>query len=544
MERPIYVIGHKNPDSDSICSAIAYASLKARHGENCIAARAGNVNPQTAYVLSRFGVEAPIYLADVRTRVRDVMTDDVFTVVEDATVGEVADLIESRRIQTIPVLGGDGSYAGTIRLLDLAKIYTAHIKPDTSCRIITSLKGLRQSVEGRLLVDVDDGTAFKGRFFVGAMAEGDFSSIIGAYDPRECVIIVGNRPRIQEVAVEMGVRCLVVTGDFNPSEQLLSLAREKGVGIVVSPHDTATTAWLVHMSVPAAAVARKGEREIGPDILLSEAKKRLMGSGVSSLSVVDETGRLAGVLGRTDLIKDKRAKVILVDHNEPTQAVDGLDEADLQEIVDHHRLGNLSTTQPIRFINEPVGSTCTLVTELYQRFGVEMDKTTASLLLSGILSDTVILKSPTATERDRVAINWLSGISGEDYQALGADIFNAGSDLFKKTPHEIVNNDFKAYEAGGLRFGVAQIEIVGTSVFEQLKEPLLDELKKCIEKGFGFAALLVTDIVKGDSVLLYAGDEGVVKKMGYPVIGPHLAELKGVLSRKKQLIPHLLESLK
>lgn len=544
MEQVTYVIGHKNPDTDSICSAIGLAALKSSLGDPCSPARAGNVNPQTSYVLSRFGVEPPVYLADVRTRVRDVMSDNVFTVSDNATVGEVADIIETRRIQTVPVVHGDGTYAGTIRLLDLAKTFTAHVKPDTSCQVITSVSGLLRSVEGRGVVVVEDGAPFKGRFFVGAMAEEDFAAVIGAYNPGECVIIVGSRPRIHERAVEAGVRCLVITGNFDAPESVVTAARDKGVNILVSPHDTATTAWLVRMSTPALALARKGEREIGPDILLSEAKLRLMSSGVSSLSVVDEDGRLVGVLGRTDLIKDKRRRLILVDHNEPTQAVDGIDEADVREVVDHHRLGNLPTTQPISFLNEPVGCTCTLVTELYRRHGVAIDKNIGGLLLSAILSDTVILKSPTATDRDRAAIQYLVDITGEDYEALGADMFNAGSDLFQKTTHEIINNDFKTYEAGGLKFGVAQIEIVGTAVFEQLREPLLAELQKIVEKGLGFAALLVTDIVKGDSVLLYAGDEGVVRKMGYPVIGPNLAELKGVLSRKKQLIPHLLESLK
>lgn len=544
MERVTYVIGHKNPDTDSICSAIGLAALKNALGENCRPARAGNVNPQTAYVLKRFGMEPPAYLADVRTRVRDVMADDVITVTDDATVGEVADIIETRRIQTVPVVQGDGTYAGTIRLLDLAKTFTGHAKPDTSCQIITSVSGLIRSVEGRGVVVAENGAPFKGRLFIGAMAEDDFAAVIGGHNPHDCVIIVGNRPRIHERAVEAGVRCLIITGSFEAEEEVVSVAREKGVTIVVSPHDTATTAWLARMSMPAMAVARKGEREIGPDNLLSEARQRLMNTGVSSLSVVDETGRLVGVLGRTDLIKDKRKKLILVDHNEPTQAVDGIDEADVREVVDHHRLGNLPTTQPISFLNEPVGCTCTLVTELYRRHGVAIDKNIGGLLLSAILSDTVILKSPTATDRDRAAIRHLTGITGEDYEALGADMFNAGSDLFQKTPYEIINNDFKTYESGGLRFGVAQIEIVGTAVFGQIREPLLAELQKIVDKGMGFAALLVTDIVKGDSVLLYAGDEGVVRKMGYPVIGPNLAELKGVLSRKKQLIPHLLESLK
>lgn len=544
MDRPTYVIGHKNPDTDSICSAIALAALKTSLGDPCLPARAGNVNPQTSYVLSRFEVGPPEYLADVRTRVRDVMTSDIFTVGNDATVGEVATLIETKRVQTVPLAGPDNAYEGMVRLLDLAKVYTARVKPDTSCQIITSLSGLTRSIDGKCIVDGDDSTHFKGRFFVGAMAEQDFSAIISTLDPRECVIIVGNRPRIQEVAVEAGVRCLVITGNFVPGDKTVAIAREKGVSIVVSPHDTATTAWLVHLSVPALAVSKKGDCEIGPNVLLSEAKQRLTTAGVSSLAVVDEAGRLVGVLGRTDLIKDKRRRVILVDHNEPTQAVNGIEEADIREVIDHHRLGNLPTTQPISFLNEPVGSTCTLVTELYRRHGMAPDATTGSLLLSGILSDTVILKSPTATDRDRVAIDYLADITGHDYESLGADIFNAGSDLFKKTPHDIVNNDFKAYEAGGLKFGVAQIEIVGTAVFEPLRESLLDELKKCLEKGFDFAALLVTDIVRGDSVLLYAGDEKVVRAMGYPIIEPHLAELKGVLSRKKQLIPHLLESLK
>lgn len=545
-EQPIYVIGHRNPDTDSICAALAYARLKQLTGfSNVIAARAGEINVQTQFVLKTFGVEKPSYLPDVKVRVQDVMTAESLSVHTEMSVGDVLDFMNSYDLLMVPVTDGEGHYQGAITMQDLALLYTRHADPATSNRLVASILGMVKAIHGNPLFLFDETEANLCRIVVGAMEMEGFLQVMRYYSEEGVIVIVGDRREVQRYAVEHHARCLIVTGGFLPDEAILKMARENRVSIISSPYDTATTVRLLHLSTPANVVYSTDFYAVSPHSLLSDVKNRMIESGLRGCPVIDDQRRLIGILTRRDLLKDFRKRVILVDHNEASQAVPGIEEAEVMEVLDHHRIGSFQTLHPILFVVEPVGCTCTLVTELYQKNKVEPETPVAGLMLSAILSDTVILRSPTTTERDKGAASYLAEITGLDIQQLGEDVFNVSSDLLKKTPDEVIKTDYKVYEVRDHKIGIGQIEVIEMLTFEKLRDSLLEALQRILhEDRLTLACLLVSDIIYENSLLLFTGDASIVTRMGYPLISPNLAELKGVLSRKKQLVPRLLSALK
>jgi len=545
-EQNIYVIGHRNPDTDSICAALAYARLKQLTGSsNVLAARAGEINVQTEFILNRFGIEMPLYLPDVKIRVKDVMTTESLSVHMEMSVGDVLDFMNSYDLLMVPVTDRDGHYRGAITLQDLARFYARHADAATSNRLVASLNGITKAIQGNSLFLFDENETRTGRIVVGAMETDGFRQVMEYYSEEGCVVIVGDRKEIQRHAIESHARCLIVTGGFLPDKSVLDMAQRNKVSVISSPYDTATTVRLMHLSTPAREVFSSDFYSVSPYDLLLDVKAKMRDSALRGCPVVDTGGRLAGILTRRDMLRDFRKKVILVDHNEASQAIPGIEEAEVIEVLDHHRIGSFQTLHPIYFVVEPVGCTNTLVAELYLKYGVEPEPSYAGIMLSAILSDTVIMKSPTTTERDRKIAAYLAGLAGLDIQKLGEDMFNASSDLLKKTPEEIIRTDYKIYEVGKEKIGIGQIEVIEMVTFEKIKESLLTSLNKImLEERLTIACLLVSDIIYENSLLLFAGDSGIITKIGYPVIAPNLAELKGVLSRKKQLVPRILSVLK
>ena len=545
-EQNIYVIGHRNPDTDSICAALAYARLKQLTGSsNVLAARAGEINVQTEFILNRFGIEVPLYLPDVKIRVKDVMTTESLSVHMEMSVGDVLDFMNSYDLLMVPVTDRDGHYRGAITLQDLARFYARHADAATSNRLVASLNGITKAIQGNSLFLFDENETRAGRIVVGAMETDGFRQVMEYYSEEGCVVIVGDRKEIQRHAIESHARCLIVTGGFLPDKSVLDMAQRNKVSVISSPYDTATTVRLMHLSTPAREVFSSDFYSVSPYDLLLDVKAKMRDSALRGCPVVDTGGRLAGILTRRDMLRDFRKKVILVDHNEASQAIPGIEEAEVIEVLDHHRIGSFQTLHPIYFVVEPVGCTNTLVAELYLKYGVEPEPSYAGIMLSAILSDTVIMKSPTTTERDRKIAAYLAGLAGLDIQKLGEDMFNASSDLLKKTPEEIIRTDYKIYEVGKEKIGIGQIEVIEMVTFEKIKESLLTSLNKImLEERLTIACLLVSDIIYENSLLLFAGDSGIITKIGYPVIAPNLAELKGVLSRKKQLVPRILSVLK
>jgi len=545
-EQNIYVIGHRNPDTDSICAALAYARLKQLTGNsNVLAARAGEINVQTEFILNRFGIEMPLYLPDVKIRVKDVMTTESLSVHMEMSVGDVLDFMNSYDLLMVPVTDRDGHYRGAITLQDLARFYARHADAATSNRLVASLNGITKAIQGNSLFLFDENETKTGRIVVGAMETDGFRQVMEYYSEEGCVVIVGDRKEIQRHAIESHARCLIITGGFLPDKSVLDMAQRNKVSVISSPYDTATTVRLMHLSTPAREVFSSDFYSVSPYDLLLDVKAKMRDSALRGCPVVDTGGRLAGILTRRDMLRDFRKKVILVDHNEASQAIPGIEEAEVIEVLDHHRIGSFQTLHPIYFVVEPVGCTNTLVAELYLKYGVEPEPSYAGIMLSAILSDTVIMKSPTTTERDRKIAAYLAGLAGLDIQKLGEDMFNASSDLLKKTPEEIIRTDYKIYEVGKEKIGIGQIEVIEMVTFEKIKESLLTSLNKImLEERLTIACLLVSDIIYENSLLLFAGDSGIITRIGYPVIAPNLAELKGVLSRKKQLVPRILSVLK
>lgn len=537
MDRHTIIIGHKNPDTDSICSALGYEALKKAVGEEGIsAARAGNLNPQTEFVLKYFGVEPPLYLSDVYPKVKEVMTRDIAAVSGKAPLCSVIKSMGSKNVRFMPVTV-DGRPVGLLSISALAEQLIVK-SPSPTREVYTSIRNVIEALQARPLYTPFSDDEFNAAVFVGAMSEESFGDVIERCKATDCIVIVGDRESIQQAAIRRGIRLLVITGGLDASPKTLQDAREHNVGIIISPFDSATTAWLTLLSSPVEHFSSADFLQVSENEAIRELRPRL-NEGMAI--VTDQGGRISGVISPADFLRTSGTRLILVDHNELSQAVDGAEEVEIVEVVDHHRLGNFHTATPIRFVNEPVGSTSTLIAERFFKKGVEPERRIAGLLLSGIISDTLMLKSPTATERDREMLERLVKISGVDLIPYSQALFNAGSGFAGREPSEIIGTDFKSYEVKGRRFGVAQVEVVGFAEFYDFHQALEEELMRLKNsKGLSLAGLLVTDISFGNSLLLIISDPEVTSSLGYPSVGRNLFELKGVLSRKKQVVPHML----
>lgn len=542
-----YVIGHRNPDTDSICSALAYAELCRQQDRVGVRpARAGNLNRQTEFVLEALGQEPPELLADVFPRVRDAMVTEPVTIEEDASLVEAMQLMRRRDIRLLPVVDHDLRPKGAVVLKRLPENV---LLPDEGARIrqvLTSLQAISSCLKAREVNLVDPARVETLELFVGAMAAATFRGRLENAEPRRAVVLTGDRTKVQSVAVALGVRLLIVTGGHAVSEDIRKAAAARGVSILVSPYDTATSALLTRLSTPVGHLAATDLPQVSPEDRLSSLGGTLARGGAPGVLVLDDEGRICGVATKTNLLQPSSVKLILVDHNELSQAVPGADQVDILEVIDHHRLGNFHTETPIRFINQPLGSTCSVVAALFQEAGLEPDSRTAGLMLAGLLSDTVLLNSPTTTARDRQLADWLAQLSALDVNEFGRDMFRSGSALAEyASTRELLLADFKEYEIGPRKFGIGQVEVISLSEFHDRMAECADELEALRrDQGLDLAGLLVSDIVEQNSQLLVAGDPALTGLIGYPRDGRGLFDLKGVLSRKKQLVPHLLRAFR
>lgn len=509
---------------------------KAAGEENVVAARAGNINPQTDFALHYFGKEPPIYLSDVYPKIKDVMTRDIASASSKAPLCSVINSMGRKNVRFMPVTEG-GRPVGLLSLSALAEQLIVKT-PAPTREIYTSIGNVMEALQARPLHILSAENEFTASIFVGAMSEESFRDVIERCSPKGCIVIVGDREAIQKAAISRGIRLLIVTGGLDVSTEILQLARDNGVSVIISPFDSATTAWLTQLSSPIGYFCTHDFISVFETDAVREIKGRIK-DGMAVVTSAD--GLLIGVIAPGDFLRPSGIRLILVDHNELSQAVDGASEVEIVEIVDHHRLGNFHTSMPIRFINEPVGSTSTLIAEKYFRKGIEPEKGVAGLLLSGIISDTLMLKSPTATERDRAVVKKLSATAGVDLLSYSQELFKAGSGLSGKAPLDAIRADFKAYDVKGKKFGIGQVEVVGFGEFYDTRK-LLEEGLQILKQseGYSLAGLLVTDISYGNSLLLAIADREVSSTLGYPSAGKNLYELKGVLSRKKQVVPHLL----
>ncbi|MEK7772835.1 MAG: putative manganese-dependent inorganic diphosphatase, partial [Deltaproteobacteria bacterium] len=507
--------------------------------DNVVAARAGDINPQTAFVLDYFDIQPPKYLPDVYPRAKDVMSVDVVMVPEDTPLLKVMEIMREQKVRFIPVLDGHGRPKGVLTLTDLALRYMAKMEVGRSTEVVASFNNIMDNLNGAAALNFLGGVQSRFSVYVGAMAVESFIETLKDKDPRGCAVVVGDRDDIQRSAVEKGIGLLVISGGFSVKEPVLEIAKKNRVSIIISPLDSASTALLVKFSTPASMVCDTEFEKVGPDELVDDIKFRL--AKAPGMLVLDPDGGMQGVITKSNVLKPSGTSLILVDHNEMAQAVDGAEQVNIAEVVDHHRIGSFHTTHPIPFICEPVGSTSTIVSELYMRRGAPIKKEIAGLLLAGVISDTVLLKSPTTTERDRAVVRWLEEKSGLDHGAFGNEIFGATASIKKRGPEEAVKGDYKVFEAKGKKFGIGQVETIGFAEFYEEKDKLqkvLADIKK--EKELKLSGLLVTDIAAGTSIMLVVCDKEVFFKLDYPEISENVYELKNVISRKKQVAPHIL----
>lgn len=546
----ILVIGHKNPDTDAICSAIGYAEFKRRTGmSEAVAARCGDTNDRIDFVLNTFGVPAPKFVADVSPKISDVMQRKILSVRPEATAADALRLMDQKNLRLLPVLDAEEKCLGLLSLFKLSKFLFPAVSlgsngDHNSREVVSSLTGLARTLDGELLVSFNPDREEELILMIGAMGLESFAARLEQFPPEKLCVVVGDRWDIQNVAIREGVRVLIVTGGTGVEPKTIESAQRRGVSVITSPHVTSTTASLCRAAVSVRHVLNEEFLCFRENAPLAAVRDEAMSSGYLAFPVLGNEGQTVGILSKTDFLKTVTRKLILVDHNELSQAVQGAEQVEIIEIIDHHRIGALATQQPILFRNEPVGSTCTIVADCFFRHGVELPPAIAGLMLAGLVSDTLNLTSPTTTARDAEVLKKLEALSQVNAREFTDKLFASGSLLTLKPAPQAVTTDCKEYAENNVKFSVAQIEEIGFDQFWKRKDELLVALESFrASKAFYFSALLVTDVTTQSSLLLVVGDEKFIKRIKYPRCEPGIYELRDVVSRKKQLLPYLTHCL-
>lgn len=539
----IIIIGHKNPDTDSICSAIAYANLKRKlTNEEYIAKRAGQINEETQYVLERFHVKAPDYISDVRTQVKDIEIREVEGVPRNISLKKAWTLMKENNVVTLPITK-QNKLEGLITIGDIATSYMEVYDSRILATAHTKYKNILETLDAEMVVGNSEEYFTKGKVLIAAANPDLMENYIEEND----LVILGNRYESQLCAIEMNAACIIVCEGAPVSMTIKKLAEEKSCIVISTPHDTYTAARLINQSMPISYFMCRENlitfhtedfTDIIKDIM---AKKRHR-----DFPILDKQGNYIGMISRRNLLNMKRKPIIMVDHNEKTQAVDGIEDAEILEIIDHHRLGSIETISPVFFRNQPLGCTATIIYQMYQETGVEIDKITASLLCAAILSDTLMYRSPTCTVVDRMAAEALAKIAELDAEEFAREMFQAGSNLMSKSAEEIFYQDFKKFSINDISFGVGQINSMNGAELKELKTKLLPYMDSAIQKhGVNMIYFMLTNIIEESTELIYAGNNAQELIMQAFNIHPENESftLKGVVSRKKQLIPGIIEAI-
>lgn len=537
---PVLVFGHRNPDNDSICSAITYAHLKnlTDPAHVYVPARLGPMPPESAWVLERFGVATPALLDHARTRVSDVMTEDLVTVGPHDTLYAVGLLLTERGIRALPVVEGD-EVRGLVTVQALASRYVDDIKADGFAARPVSVGQVAEALGGRVVAG-DAGAKLDGKVLIGAMEPGTMAALIRRGD----TLIVGDRLRTQPMAIEAGLSCLVVTDGHEPSPKVAELADRRGCAVIATPKDAYGAARSIELSHEVSEVMETDILTVEPGALLSEAAEDLFASPQREAPVVDEHGRLVGLLTRTNVARAGRRQVILVDHNEIAQSADGVEEAAVVEIVDHHRVGDIQTSMPIAFVGMPVGSTATIVATRYRDEEVDPPEAMAGLMLAGIMTDTILLKSPTTTDVDRRMVEWLGGLLDVDPADYAMDIFKARSSVEEFSAERTVCRDLKEYRLHASTVAVGQVETVDLEEVLAHREELTSYMESLAKSArYDLLLLMVTDVVREGSELIAAGKRRLAERAFGVRFEGGSAYFDGMMSRKKQVAPRLTDAL-
>lgn len=544
VKKKIYVVGHKNPDTDSICSAIAYANLKRKlsSGEEYVAKRLGLLNAETEYVLERFHVEAPSLLSNVKLKVSDVDINQISGIKANTSIKDAWEIMKEKNVFTLAVTEDD-KLEGVISIGDIAMsymdVYDSHILATAK----TQYKNIVKTLDGEVLTGDIDKFMKKGKVVVAASSPDVMEATIESGD----VVLLGNRYEVQLCAIELEASCIIACRDGQVTRTIKKLAEDRGIVIITTPHDTYTAARLINQSIPVEYFMKKeGIKIFKTTDFVEDIKKDVVKDRTRDFPIVDKKDKFYGFVSSRRLMDASKRQVILVDHNEESQTVDGIADAEILEIIDHHRLGGLETVGPVYFRNQPVGCTATIIYNMYQENNVELDATNAALLCSAIISDTLLFRSPTCTMVDEMVAKKLAEIAGVNMEELAQGMFRAGSNLKDKTAEEICFQDFKKFTVGEVAFAVGQINSMDMEELGYIKGVLLPYLEEAARiHKLDMVFFMLTDILNETTELLCYG-KGAKEQVreAYDLASDNEdIHLVGVVSRKKQFIPTFVVSL-
>lgn len=538
------VIGHKNPDTDSICSAIGYAELKRRAtGENYLACRAGKINSETQFVLDRFSVQPPKLITSLEPRLGDVYFRRIKGINEEFSLKQAWEHMQNQSVRAVPILTPTNKVKGILTTGDEARFYMEDQDACALSKSAASYRNIAMTVQGQILVGDANAHFSRGKVTV-ASANPD---MMGIYIKDHDLVILGNRREAQIYAIMLHVSCIIVCLDAQVSQDVLNLAKEYGCTVILTPLDSYTVAKLINQAVPVRHIMKTEDIIFfTEDDLVSDVKAAVSKVKIRYFPVVDSAGNYVGMVSQRNLLTVGRQKVILVDHNEKGQAVDGIRSAEVTEIIDHHRIDSVETMNPIYFRNQPVGCTATIVTQMYREEGVDIPPQIAGLLCSAILSDTLMFRSPTCTKVDELTARELAKIAGIDIEKHATEMFNAGSCLSQKTPDEIFHTDCKPFNAGNFTFKVSQVTSVSSDELKRLAEIMPPYLRGHLrEENADMLLMMLTNIIDETTELLFAGKDAreIISRAFSKECGESSVVLKGVVSRKKQIIAPVVSAI-
>ena len=544
-QEKIFVIGHKNPDTDSICSAIAYADIKNRttQSKKYVPKRAGQINEETEYVLNRFGVQPPGYLSNVGTQVKDMDIRISPEADKNMSLKNAWDMMQENGIVSLPIRDKDGKLEGLITIGDIAKTYMDTTDSYLLSSARTQYRRIADTIGGKVVEGNEHGYFVKGKVLVGTANP----QMMKKYMSEDDMIIMGDREEDHLEAISQNVSCIIVGMGIEVTEKVIKLAHEKSIVIIMSPYDTFTIARLINQSIPVRYVMKTDNLvTFNMEDYTDDIQEVMVKNRHRAFPVVDKRGRCVGTISRRNFLDMHKKKVILVDHNEKDQAVDNIEKADIMEIIDHHKLGSLETITPISFRNQPVGCTATIMYQIYGEQKLEISPKIAGLLCAAIISDTLMFRSPTCTLHDKMAAGALALIADIDIEGFAKEMFKAGSNLKDKSPEEIFYQDYKKFIAEGeITFGVGQISSMDSEELQEIKEKLLPFLvSECGRHDISRVYFMLTNIIEESTELLYYGEGSQeMAEIAFDMKPENGSfHLKGVVSRKKQLIPAMMEA--
>ena len=541
----IFVIGHKNPDTDSICSAIAYCDIKNRTFQNrrYIPKRAGQINEETEFVLNRFGIQPPGYLSNIGTQVKDMDIRMSPEADKSMSLKNAWDLMQENSIVSLPIRDKDGGLEGLITIGDIAKTYMDTTDSYLLSRARTQYLRIAETINGKVVEGNGHGYFTEGKVMVGTADPDKIKEYVGEND----MVILGNREEDHLQAIELNVSCIIVGMDIQVTEKVLKLAHERDIVVISSPYDTFTISRLINQSIPVRYIMKTDNLvTFHTEDFTDHIQDVMIKHRHRAFPVIDKKGKCVGTISRRNFLDMHRKKVVLVDHNEKDQAVDNIEKADILEIIDHHKLGTLQTMQPINFRNQPVGCTGTIMYQIYGEQKLEIPPKIAGLLCAAIISDTLMFRSPTCTLQDKMAAGALALIADISIEEFAKEMFKAGSNLKDKAPEEIFYQDYKKFIAeGDIMFGVGQISSMDEEELKEIKkklEPFM--VSECGRHGVTRVYFMLTSIMNRSTELLFYGEGS--REMAESAFGMEAEDgslyLEGVVSRKKQLIPALMEA--